>query len=116
MDRGSACSLIVRVPFNLGEPSPEWLQVEWHASTERATWGELGHRTEKAGEHEIVAEISRTVEVMPEMNPHADVVPWRGSEREYDFDMAVVVRHRRERFARDLPTVVEIDAQAIRDV
>ena len=105
-------------PIDLGESRFQRRQREGNTGGVGGLRRQFAHRGKKTGEHEVIAQIPCAVEVVPEMNPHAERLPRLGSEGEDDFEMspAVNLRSVTRRQLFDLPAVIEGEIQISTDV
>jgi hypothetical protein len=105
-DRPRPCCFVVRQPADLGETFLQWSECERHAARIGRLRSNRPHRRQEPGEHEIVAEISGAVKVVPEMNPHRSGLTERPLERERGADVAGAALINRERQVAQLPAVI----------
>jgi hypothetical protein len=70
-DAACAGRFVIGEPLDLRKSQAQGIERERDARREACRRREGAKRTEKPGEHKIVAEIPSAVEVVPEMNPHA---------------------------------------------
>ena len=76
-DTACARRLVARQPSDLWETQAQGFKWKRHATREGREGSECAQRREKTSEHEIVAEVSGPVEMVPEMNAHGQACAGR---------------------------------------